>query len=38
MSTLSKLSDIQKKYSRVKNALDEVEATGYGIVMPDVEK
>lgn len=38
MSTLSKLSDIQKKYSRVKNALDEVEATGYGIVMPDVEE
>ena len=38
MSTLSGLAQTEKKYRRVKNALDEVEATGYGIVMPDVEE
>ena len=32
------LSDIKKKYDRIKNALDEVEATGYGIVMPDIDE
>ena len=35
---LSELSDIKKKYDRIKNALDEVEATGYGIVMPDIDE
>ena len=29
---------IQKEYMRVKDALDEVEATGYGIVMPAIEE
>lgn len=38
MCTLSRLSETEKRYRRVKNALDEVEATGYGIVMPDVEE
>ena len=38
MSTLRDLPKPRKKYRRVKNALDEVEATGYGIVMPDVEE
>lgn len=37
-SCLKELSDIKKKYDRVKNALDEVEATGYGIVMPDIDE
>lgn len=32
------LADIKKKYDKVKNALDEVEATGYGIVMPDIDE
>ena len=31
------LAEIKKKYSRVKDALDEVEATGYGIIMPEIE-
>ncbi len=35
---LKDLSDIKKKYMRIKDALDEVEATGYGIVMPYVEE
>lgn len=35
---LKNLSDIKKKYDRIKNALDEVEATGYGIVMPDIDE
>ena len=35
---LKELSDINKKYDRIKNALDEVEATGYGIVMPDIDE
>ena len=38
MSTLSGLAQPGKKVPQVKNALDEVEATGYGIVMPDVEE
>lgn len=38
MNTICDLSKIKKEYSRVKDALDEVEATGYGIVMPDIEE
>ena len=38
MSTMMELADIRKKYDKIKNALDEVEATGYGIVMPDLEE
>ena len=36
MTSIKKLTDIRKKYEKIKNALDEVEATGYGIVMPDI--
>ncbi len=38
MNTICELSKIKKEYSRVKDALDEVQATGYGIVMPDIEE
>ena len=38
MSNICSLSKIQKDYARIKNALDEVEATGYGIVMPGIEE
>ena len=38
METLIELSKIKKEYMKVKNALDEVEATGYGIVMPEIEE
>ncbi len=38
MKELDELSQIKQKYNRVKNALDEVEATGYGIVMPDIDE
>ncbi len=38
MVNLCELSDIKRKYDRIKNALDEVEATGYGIVMPDIDE
>ncbi len=38
MENLKMLSEIKKKYDRIKNALDEVEATGYGIVMPDIDE
>lgn len=38
LSTLKELSYIKTKYDRIKNALDEVEATGYGIVMPDIDE
>ncbi len=38
MSELDELAEIKQKYNRVKNALDEVEATGYGIVMPDIDE
>lgn len=35
---LTQLHQIQKKYARIEPALREVEATGYGIVMPDQEE
>ena len=38
MDCITELSTIKNKYLRVKNALDEVEATGYGIVMPEIEE
>ena len=38
MDSVIELSKIQKDYKKIKNALDEVEATGYGIVMPDREE
>ena len=38
MKTITELSEMKKEYMRVKDALDEVEATGYGIVMPSIEE
>lgn len=38
LSAVSELSDIKEKYEKVKNALDEVERTGYGIVMPELNE
>ena len=38
MDVLKELSLIKNEYMRVKNALDEVEATGYGIVMPTTDE
>ncbi len=38
MATLLKMADTCKKYERIRGALEEAEATGYGIVMPDVEE
>ncbi len=37
MPLLKDLIAIKKKYEKVENALNEVEATGYGIVMPDID-
>ena len=38
MNCMAELAFMKKEYMRVKNALDEVEATGYGIVMPAMEE
>ena len=38
MAAISDLSDIKAKYEKVKTALDEVERTGYGIVMPELSE
>lgn len=38
MSTMMELAAIKTQYDKVKNALEEVEATGYGIVMPSLEE
>ena len=38
MNCITELSAMKKDYMRVKDALDEVEATGYGIVMPTIEE
>ncbi|MGN1305030.1 MAG: stage IV sporulation protein A, partial [Oscillospiraceae bacterium] len=37
MPLLKDLIAIKKKYEKIENALNEVEATGYGIVMPDID-
>ena len=37
MQKIKELSAAQSGYKRIQNALDEVEATGYGIVLPDIE-
>lgn len=36
VETLCHLSAIKKRYDRFSHALDEVEATGYGIVVPEI--
>ncbi|MDE5600270.1 MAG: stage IV sporulation protein A, partial [Oscillospiraceae bacterium] len=38
MPCMIELADIKRKYERVASALEEVEATGYGIVMPTTEE
>lgn len=38
MSLLIELSKMKKEYEKLKSALNEVEATGYGIVMPDIDE
>ncbi len=38
MQSVTELAEIKKSYSRIKDALDEVEATGYGIVMPTMDE
>ena len=38
MASVTELSKIRKSYDRIRDALDEVEATGYGIVMPTMEE
>ena len=38
MPLLTELSDIRRKYQRIEPALAEVEATGYGIVMPELDE
>ncbi len=37
ISLMRELSEVKAKYDKVADALDEVNARGYGIVMPDVE-
>ncbi len=37
MKSVKELSQAQEKCSRIQAALDEVEATGYGIVMPSID-
>ncbi len=36
MKLLLELSDVKKQYDKVRGALEEVNATGYGIVVPDI--
>lgn len=38
MGCMTELAHDRREYLKVKNALDEVEATGYGIVMPSIEE
>lgn len=38
LSCMKELAEIKKEYSRIKSALDEVQTTGYGIVMPTIDE
>lgn len=38
MDFIAEMKTVKTRYEKIKNALDEVEATGYGIVMPDIEE
>lgn len=38
LASMLSLAQIKKKYDRVSGALEEVEATGYGIVMPTLDE
>lgn len=38
VNCLNELSVMKKQYDRIKNALDDVERCGYGIVMPDIDE
>jgi stage IV sporulation protein A len=38
MPCMIELAMIKKKYERVRSALEEVQATGYGIVMPSIDE
>ena len=38
MPCIKELAEIRQKYERIRGALDQVEAVGYGIVMPSIEE
>ena len=38
MDEMSRLADAKRKFDRVSDALEQVEQTGYGIVMPDISE
>jgi len=38
LGTMLELTEVKKKYDKIKGALEQVEATGYGIVMPSLEE
>ena len=38
MPCMIELAEIRRKYQKIQGALEEVEATGYGIVMPSLEE
>lgn len=38
MTAMTELAEIRRRYEKIKPALDEVEQTGYGIVMPDLDE
>ena len=38
LSCLKELSQIKEEYARIKSALEEVQTTGYGIVMPSINE
>ena len=38
MTAMMEMAAVAKKYEKLRGALEQVEATGYGIVMPDMEE
>ncbi len=37
-STITEFANVKKEYDKISNALDEVKATGYGIVTPSIDE
>ncbi len=38
LACMKELAHVKKEYARIKSALDEVQTTGYGIVMPTIDE
>ena len=38
MQSITELAAAKREYDKIKDAIDQVDATGYGIVMPSIDE